>query len=82
MSLWLVRKDLFGDFVGAALCIAGPGPAERSPTDLILDAFAALQLADGERLQPGNHRLWIDRQGNLVGYFDILESSANPALDS
>jgi hypothetical protein len=79
MSLWLVRKNLFGDFVGAAMCIAQSGSAERSPAELIVDAFAALHLADGERLQPGNHRLWIDHQGNLVGYFDILESAANPA---
>ena len=77
MSLWLVRKDLFGDLVGA-LCIADPDASDRSPADLILDAFSALRLADGERLQPGNHRLWIDHQGNLVGYFDILESPANP----
>jgi hypothetical protein len=82
MSLWLVRKDLFGDFVGAALCITSSANADRSPADLILNAFAALQLADGERLQPGNHRLWIDHQGNLIGYFDILESAANPAAAS
>jgi hypothetical protein len=80
MSLWLVRKDLFGDLVGAALCIADHEAADRSHADLILDAFSALHLADGERLQPGNHRLWIDHQGNLVGYFDILEATANPAL--
>lgn len=78
MSLWLVRKDLFGDLVGAALCITDPDAAERSPADLILSAFSALHLADGERLQPGNHRLWIDHQGNLVGYFDILESTGRP----
>ena len=78
MSLWLVRKDLFGDLVGAALCIADPDASDRSPVDLILDAFSALHLADGERLQPGDHRLWIDHQGNLVGYFDILESAARP----
>lgn len=81
MSLWLVRKNLYGDLVGAAMCIAqsGPAEAERNPADLIVDAFAALHLAEGERLQPGNHRLWIDHQGNLVGYFDILESAANPS---
>src|SRR5690349_24647946 len=62
MSLWLVRKDLFGDLVGAALCIADPEAADRTPAELILDAFSALHLADGERLQPGNHRLWIDHQ--------------------
>ena len=62
------------------MCIAqsGPSDTERSPAELIMDAFAALHLADGEHLQPGNHRLWIDHQGNLVGYFDILESAANP----
>ena len=78
MSLWLVRKNLYGDLVGAAMCIDPSGSAERNPADLIVDAFAALHLAEGERLQPGNHRLWIDHQGNLVGYFDILESAANP----
>ena len=41
MSLWLVRKDLFGDLVGAALCIADPDAADLSPADLILDAFSA-----------------------------------------
>ena len=82
MSLWLVRKNLVGDFVGAAMCIAQSDPAELSPAELIVDAFAALHLADGERLQPGNQRLWIDHQGNLVGYFDILESAANPATIS
>jgi len=80
MSLWLVRKDLFGDLVGAALCIADPDAADLSPADLILDAFSALHLGEGERLQPGNHRLWIDHQGNVVGYFDILESPANPTV--
>lgn len=79
MSLWLVRKDLFGDLVGTALCVSDPDAASRSPADLIIDAFSALHLAEGERLQPGNHRLWIDHQGNLVGYFDILESAANPS---
>ena len=79
MSLWLVRKNLVGDLVGAAMCIAQSSPAERNPADLIVDAFAALHLADGERLQPGDHRLWIDHQGNLVGYFDILEAATNPA---
>ena len=81
MSLWLVRKNLYGDLVGAAMCIAQSGTSdmERSPAELIVDAFAALHLAEGESLQPGNHRLWIDHQGNLVGYFDIMESAANPA---
>jgi hypothetical protein len=79
MSLWLVRKDLFGDFVGASRCIADAALPGRTPAELILDAFAALQLADGERLQPGDHRLWIDRHGDLVGYVDILEAVANPA---
>ena len=79
MSLWLVRKDLFGDLVGAALCVAQTGAPERNLADLMIDTLAALHLADGESLQPGNRRLWIDHQGNLVGYFDILESQANPA---
>jgi hypothetical protein len=78
MPLWLVRKNLYGDLVGAALCIAEPGGAERGPADLILDALSALDLADGERLRPGDHRVWIDRQGSLVGYYDVLESAANP----
>ena len=78
MSLWLVRKDLSGDLVGAAFCIADPEAANRSPAELILDAFSVLHLAEGERLQPGNHRLWIDHQGNLVGWLDILESAGNP----
>ncbi len=80
MPLWLVRKNLYGDLVGAALCIAEPGTGDRSPADLILDALSALQLGDGERLQPGDHRLWIDHQGSLVGYFDVLESARNPTL--
>ena len=61
------------------MCIAQSSPADRNPADLILEAFAALHLADGERLQPGNRRLWIDHQGNLVGYFDILEAATDPA---
>jgi hypothetical protein len=79
MTLWLVRKDLFGAFVGASTCISDAARPGRSSVDLIFDAFAALHLADGERLQPGDHRLWIDRHGDLVGYFDILEAAANPA---
>jgi hypothetical protein len=82
MPLWLVRKDLFGELVGTALCIAGTGTGEHDPADLILGAFAALQLADGERLQPGDHRLWIDHQGYLVGYFDVMESAADPVANS
>jgi hypothetical protein len=79
MALWLVRKNLVGEFVGAALCIADPGGLEDNPGQTILDAMAALQLADGERLQPGNHRLWIDQQGRVVGYYDVLESPVDPA---
>jgi hypothetical protein len=44
--------------------------------------MAALQLADGERLRPGNHRLWIDQHGRVVGYYDVLESAANPQNES
>ena len=79
MGLWLVRKDLFGQFVGAALCVAEQEAIESSPAQVIVNAIAALNLAEGEHLQPGNNRLWIDKQGNLVGYFDFLESIADPA---
>ena len=82
MALWLVRKNLVGDFVGAALCIAELNGTESDPSQTVLDAMAALQLADGERLQPGNHRLWIDQHGRLVGYYDVLESAANPQNSS
>jgi hypothetical protein len=40
--------------------------------------LAGLPPAAGPRLQPGNHRLWIDQHGRLVGYYDVLESAANP----
>ena len=74
MPRWIVRMDLRGTPVAAPLRVAASSTIARSPGVLSLEEHAAQLLRDGERLQPNLEHLWIDRSGEHVGYFEILES--------
>ena len=74
MQKWIVRKDLRGESVGIPHCYMDGNPIARIPGAVTLEEFAALLLAPNECLQSAD-RLWIDRQGERVGYLEILETS-------
>lgn len=76
MPKWIVRKNAAGKSVGSPLRFIEGSPIERIPGILSLEEYASQQLDDGERLQPDGTRLWIYRQADLIGYYDVLESSA------
>jgi hypothetical protein len=61
------------------LRVADRDAVARIPGELSLEELAAQQLADGESLQLAPDRVWIDRQGQRIGYFDVLDSI--PAQD-
>ncbi|HET7811050.1 MAG TPA: hypothetical protein VFL16_10780 [Steroidobacteraceae bacterium] len=73
MPRWIVRKNLQGVPVASPLRIVHSTIA-RAPGVLSLEEHAAQLLRDGERLQPNREHLWIDRHGEHVGYFEILDS--------
>jgi hypothetical protein len=74
MARWIVRKDLDGMPVDTPLRVTTCTIA-RAPGVLSVEEHAALLLRDGERLQPNQEHLWIDRQGERVGYFEVLEAA-------
>jgi len=78
MPRWIVRKDLRGKPVDAPLRVAASSTIARAPGVLSLEEHAAQLLHDGERLQPNQEHLWIDLDGEHVGYFDVLESPPEP----
>ena len=75
MPRWIVRKDLHGTPVDAPQRIAASSTIARVPGVLSLEEHAAQLLKDGERLQPSQEHLWINCQGECVGYFEVLEAA-------
>ena len=74
MRKWIVRKDLQGVSVGMAHCFLEGSTIARVPGSLTLEEYAALHLDEDEKLEAAD-RLWIDKQGQRIGYFEVLETA-------
>jgi hypothetical protein len=74
MRKWIIRMDLRGVAVGEPHCFLEGSPIARTPGFLTLEEYAALHLDQGERLTPED-RLWIDKHGQRVGYFEVLDTA-------
>jgi len=57
-----------------AHCFLEGSTIARVPGSLTLEEYAALHLDEDEKLEAAD-RLWIDKQGQRIGYFEVLETA-------
>jgi hypothetical protein len=77
MTVWVVRKTLDGDTVGAPCLCAKPGHVARVPGLLTIEEHLAILLSDRESVQDiGVRGLWkIVEENRPTGFIEILEGS-------
>jgi len=74
MRKWIVRMDLRGVAVGEPHCFLEGTAIALTPGFLTLEEYAALHLDEDESLK-AEDRLWIDKQGQRIGYFEVLDNA-------
>ena len=75
MTVWVVRKSLDGDTLGAPRLCAQPGSVARIPGLLTVEEQLATLLREGESVQdPGAPGRWTINEGNRpTGFVEILD---------
>lgn len=74
MTVWVVRKSVEGDQIGAPRLCAKPGQVVRVPGLLTIEEQIALFLIDGESVQDfGTGGRWQVLEGNqLTGFISAM----------
>jgi len=77
MTVWVVRKSLEGETIGAPRLCAKPGRVARVPGLLTVEEQIAVLLGERESVQDNGARgRWSVYEGNEpTGFIDVLDAN-------